>query len=101
MNRDDVEPAGATGEVMPGDVVERELGQPATFARRNRFGGISEGPAVARLDLYEHNRAPFAADDVNFATAPPVAPGDNRVPAAFELGTRQIFTSFPQNHTGS
>src|SRR6266516_3632770 len=96
MDRDDVEPARDVGEMVSHDVVDGEPHNPPALARSHRLGRLAERSVVARLDLDEHQRRSIAGDDVQFATAPPMPPGNYCVPAAFQLPAGEIFARFPQ-----
>src|SRR5471032_3404226 len=99
LDRHDVEAARAIREVMSGHVVERDLRDPPALERGDGFSRLAEPPAVARLDLDEHQRGAVTRDDVNFSTTPAVAPGNNGVPARLELRAREIFTGFSKGDT--
>jgi hypothetical protein len=51
----------------------------------------------ARLHLDEDGRRPVARDDVDFAMPGAVAAGKNGVPAAAELGAREIFAHYSED----
>ena len=65
----------------------------------DRFSGIAELAAVARLHFNKHQRRSVARDDVQFAATAPVPPRNNCVPAALELAAREIFAGFPEKNT--
>src|SRR3954451_14627597 len=96
LNRHDVEPAAAVAAVMARQVVLRDLDNPLALERSHRVGAAAERVILTRLHLDEHDRLPVARDDVNFATASAVAPGDDCVPAAFQLAARQLFAVFAE-----
>src|SRR6185295_18651481 len=97
MDRHDVEAAGTAREVMSHHVVEREPCHPPALERSDRFGRVSERTTLPRLHLDEHQRGAIPRDDVQFATAPPVAPRNYCVPAPLQLAAREIFACFPEN----
>ena len=85
--------------MMPHHIFRRQTDDSPLFPPGDRFGGIAEFAAVARLHFDEHQRRSVAGDDVQFAATAPVPPRSNCVPPAFELAAREIFAGFPQNNT--
>ena len=81
---------GAPGSRSRAATIRRRL------RRRHRLGRLAELAAVARLDLDEHQRRAVARDDVHFATARPVAPGKNCVPAPLQLAHARSSPIFPR-----
>src|SRR5207237_8053006 len=85
VNRDDVETAGRVVEMMSHHVLRCQPDDSLLLVPRDRFGRPAEGAAVAGLNFDKHQRRSVARDDVQFATATPMPPGNNCVPAALEL----------------
>src|SRR6185503_11156526 len=92
---------GTTRELMPHDVVERELRDSLALERGDRFGRLPELATVPRLHFDEHQRRAVSRDDVQFSTAPPVAPRNYCVPAPLQLAAREIFAGFPEYLPGA
>ena len=98
MNRDDVESAGAVGEMLPHHVLQLEPHDSPLLLRGDRFGRLAECVAVTRLHFDEHQRRSIARNDVQFATATPKAARNNYVPTALQLATREIFAGFSESN---
>ena len=81
---------------MPGEEVRRYLRYPLLLVQRDGRGSAAEPVIRARLHFHEHDDLSVASHDVDFATPRPIAPCQNRVPAALELGARQILTRSPE-----
>ena len=84
--------------MMPHDVVRRQTDDSLLLVPGDRFGSGAERTAVSRLHFHEHQRRAVARDDVQFATAAAVTPGENCVPAALELPARVGFPRFSQRN---
>lgn len=87
--------------MMSRHVFRRQADDSQLLLPGDRFGGVAERAAVARLHLHEHQRRSVARDNVQFATTAPVPAGNNDVPAAFELAAREIFAGLPQSDSGA
>ena len=81
--------------MMSHHVYRRQTDDSLLLPLGDRFGGVAECAAVARLHLHEYQRRSVTRDDVQFATTATVPPRDNYVLAAFELAAREIFAGFP------
>src|SRR6266850_171390 len=101
MNRDDVEPAGAAGQMMSRHVIHRQLRDPVLLEPCDRLGCLAKGAAITRLDLDEDQRRAVARDDIQFTTAAAIAPGKDCVPAALQLPAREIFAGFAEDLPGA
>src|SRR3954471_4680819 len=77
-------------------IFQRDSGDSSLLRRGARFGRRAIRAPVARLDFDEHQRPAVPGNDIDFSTPASVAPGNNRVPAPFELRTREIFAGFSQ-----
>ena len=86
--------------MMSHHVFRRQADDSPPLLPGDRFGGVAELAAVARLHFHKHERRSIARDDVQFATTASVPPRKNCVPAAFELAAREIFAGFPENLSG-
>src|SRR5262249_14162347 len=73
-----------------------ELHNSMLLQRRDGLPAVAERVAVTSLDFDEDDRIAVARDDVNFSTAPAVAPGKNCPPALLERLTREIFAQFSE-----
>src|SRR3989442_11688312 len=96
VDRDDVEPTGTIGQMMPHHVIDGEPRHLALLPGRYGFARLAEFAALARFDLDEHDRRSVARDDVQFSTPTAVPPVKNFVPAPFQLTTREIFACFSE-----
>ena len=101
VNRHDVEAAWTPGQSVPDDIVEGGVGDPPPLDPRHGFARLAEVPIVPCLHFDEDNCLPVARNDVQFATAPPVATGKYCVPAAFQLTTGEIFADFTKENTAA
>ena len=81
---------------MTDQILLRDLDDALPLEGGDRVGAAAERAILPRLHFDEHDRLAVARDDVDFATTPPVAPGNNCVPAAFELAAREIFPMFSE-----
>src|SRR5262245_58134839 len=75
-----------------------QLRDPPLFGEGHGFRRVPELPARTRLHLDEHQHGAVARDDVQFSTADPKTPGNNRVPAARQLLAREILAAFPERN---
>jgi diadenosine tetraphosphate (Ap4A) HIT family hydrolase len=79
---DDIEPAGASRQTSPQQVVSSHAQHAAPLQAGHGRGAFAEGPSCARFHFHHHNRLAIAGNDVDFAEAGAVAAGKNDVPAA-------------------
>src|SRR5580765_1924611 len=91
VNRHDVEPARTLAQMMTHDEILCEVRHPALLHRCHRLGRGPVLAALSRLHFDEHERPIPAGNDVQFATPPPISPGNDCVPAPLELRAGQIF----------
>src|SRR5580700_1354176 len=90
VNRDHVEAARAARETVPDHIALRELRDAAALPEVDRLRRVAEGVAPPRLHLHEHDRVAVARDDIQFAAPASVAAGNDCVPPALQLATREI-----------
>ena len=94
IDRDNIEPAGRVHEPAARQEIGRHARDSLLFP-----SGYGRSPAaklapLARLHLDEDDIALMAGDDVDLATARPVAARDNCVPAPLQFGAGQILAQF-------
>ena len=75
--------------------MRRRLTKPTASA------ACAERAILPRLHLHEHHRLAVAGDDVQFATPATVAAGNDCVPAALQLATREIFAGFSESDSAA
>ena len=84
--------------MMLHDVFMGETDDAPPFPPGYRFGGVAERLTVTRFHFNEHQCRSVAGDNVQFATAAPVTPRNNYVPASLELAAREILAGFPERN---
>ena len=94
VDGDDVEPARAIVQPVPGQIVYGHLREAALFPCGDRLRTPAELFTDTGLDLHEHRRTGVAGDDVNFSKLRAIAAIKNCVPQPLELGAREVFPQF-------
>ena len=87
-------------KLMPRKVIDRHMRDFALLPGGHRGRAAAIRVALARLYLDEDGRLAVSGDDVNFSKPGPVAPRKNCVPAALQLGAREIFAQSSQRLPG-
>src|SRR2546426_6705141 len=90
----DIEPAPPVEPPAAREIIHRHPPDAALLPHGDGLSAVAVLHAAARLHLDKHNHVVVARDDVNFSVLGSVTTGKNCVPAAPELGTREIFPGF-------
>jgi len=96
INGDDRELAGAIEQPMARKIVGGHSRDAALLPRPDGGGAAAEFVAGACLYLDKGQLTCTRRDDVDFAEARSMPPGNYCVPPTLELGAGQVFPRFPQ-----
>src|SRR5688572_12709365 len=99
INGHHVEPARAIDDASPCEKLFGQARDPLLLLASHGRAAAPERIPRPRFHLDEHQRLASLRDDVNFSVPTPVATLENCVPAALQLGTRELFPDFPQRLT--
>src|SRR5262245_12183654 len=79
--------------VLASEVIDRHPRDASLLPAGHRRSRAAELLRHPRFDFDEHRRRPVLGDDVDFAESGAVTAFNNCVPAALQLGAREIFTA--------
>src|SRR5262245_66697481 len=83
--------------VLASEVIDRHPRDAPLLPAGHRRSRTAELLRHPRFDFDEDRRGPILGDDVDFAESRAVTAFNNCVPAALELGAREIFTGHSES----